>query len=414
MQAGLDKALQSNALAVIVGSDKDSSQAGPLTLIDGVSVITGYAPGFIRDLSRRVLIEAEMHIYGVFAKDITKSTHISGLDIITKDAPVDGFSNCAVYAVNSPGLILSDIQAKAGRGGAGRNGVNGATGADGQDGKNADVFRIAGRGDIYTAGGGGENIDCPEANGGRGGHGKGVDPDFEIDNSEPTAGEDGKAALGGQPGRDEVGKRNGNNGESALTPVESGKDGTGGTSGGQIVNDRWQPREDSSSGTPGINGSGGGGSWSVIESPKQRGASGSGGGAGGCGGSPGMGGKSGGGSFGLFALSSNLRIVGSTFVASMGGAGGDGGQGGEGGKGGAGGAALNTTPSAGGGGNGAGGTRGGRGGGGAGGVSYGAYCHQSVLNVTDTSWQHGGSAAGGGGGQAEAGVAMDSYQCGGE
>ena len=432
-------ARQRNAPALLIaGSD---TYDGPLVIDEPISVIGGFSEDFQRDSDQTPTIYSsesvdgldDGDIAGLSIGDVSEPIVVADLDIQTADVEATGATNYGAYVTNSPDITFRNVETVAGRGGDGTNRMTGAYGADGEPGKDANEFLGGSTADQdgYQEGFGGENTECPQANGGDGGLGQ-YRSTGEQNHEPATAGESGSDAAGGSPGAESavhqnIGADDGEDGASSPSATSGG----GGSSTGEVVDGRWKQLGDGEDGEDGMDGSGGGGGggggvnvmWSNTESI--IGSYGGGGGAGGCGGEGGEGGSGGGGSFGIFVFNSEIASIGSRFFAGVGGSGGAGGLGGLGGDG-----AQGGVPSVyrtgkgiyeyedyelgGHGGDGADGADGGHGGGGAGGVSYGAYCHNSSIEASgNTRMSSGGSADGGLGGaeSGEDGLAVDNHDC---
>lgn len=442
----IDLAAATDGKAVIIAGTVGVQYEGPIHLTQPISLIGGYSvEDFARKAANRPTIESTNE--GLAILDVNDAILIENLEIKTHDATEAGANNYAIRIVNSPNVLLKNVQAIAGKGGDGANGAKGTAGAKGGDGGDAE---IAGGSDdqraaIRKPGVGGENTNCATP-GGKGGTGEFSDLDGTT---MATAGQSVPGGIGGAPGIQAREQRAGKNGEDGIAVISSGTSGEGGRTSGEISTGFWISLGDGKAGDAGLPGSGGGGggggatcSGSTVyecshpHSIPAYGALGGGGGAGGCGGTGGTGGKSGGSSFGLFAVDSEITAENSTFSSSPGGRGGKGGDGGAGGDGGLGGnpsaqwaeyCEVNgqqdecygtfTAPFFGGkGGTGSAGANGGPGGGGAGGSSFGAYCERSTITRVQTvqfvSGDGGPGGAGGTGGHSgDTGLSVKNFQC---
>ena len=408
----------------------------PLVVKEGVSVTGGYTrndDGWDVDKTKRPSFEPKLStsdVFGLRVEDATKNTVVSYVRVLTKDAS-ENSNNYGAYVKSSPGLHMIGVDVVAGKAGSGSNGVDGSDGESGTEGVSIflSCISVVGVIPLILPSGGGNNQSCPQSNGGKGGWGgswhrcaTGNQPYSSYTEHSAESGHSSASGVSGGRGAISTRKagekgRDGQNSASTDMSVLSGAAST------TIIDGRWHATEDASgkdgqSGADGEGGGGGGGAWwnntidwsftyqpllaSSTESCEGHwGSSGAGGGAGGCGGTAGEGGQAGGTSFGLFVVDTyDLRLSDSTFVAGAGGAGGSGGLGGDGGLGGQGGSGTELTLqrvptsvhplgcdfadqgwSSGNGGDGADGQPGSDGGGGAGGSSYGAYCHNSRIDV---------------------------------
>jgi hypothetical protein len=170
--------------------------AGPVQLLDGVSLLGGYSPDFRqRDVVLHpVLIEAPdlPSVPMLTCKDVQLPTVVDGLTVVGGDAAQAGFGSTAVYVDGcGAGLQLTNLTVLAGRGANGDKGEDSSarlslwglqsltqlTGADGKAGQegnledNACVFGDGGdggarqcpRGDVSGGNGGAES--CPDLRG---------------------------------------------------------------------------------------------------------------------------------------------------------------------------------------------------------------------------------------------------------
>lgn len=383
-----------------------------VTIVGGFDADFRYQPGtkaYLRENGTQERVSDFVYTLSAIGGD--EPLILSGLDI---DCP-DVVQNDPIFAVSTYGVWLTSvtdarIYDSVIRAGSGSDGFDGEDGENGTDG---------GRGvdgsSIYGAPGG-ENPDCPLANGGDGGDGgrETTTPDrggFSAGNIE-----------GGRPGLST--NRTGGVGMSAP-PVNPGADGTSATYMLESSVQRFQSFKhfgsDGEDGRLGYGGGGGGGAFytDLVNPDYIIGPGGAGGGAGGCGGTAGTGGSAGGGSFGIWANTSNLRIVRTVIEASDGGDGGDGGVGGLGGSGGQEGEGTSkgrimpegrpyTSPVlSGDGGDGADGGDGGSGGAGAGGPSHAIVCDESTLDADEETLSQLAVGVGGTGGNSPVGKADD-------
>jgi len=401
--ATIGKALEIGALgaipahiAVSVGDYEE-----PLVLVDGISIHGGYArsDGWSRSPDHEITITSsaplEDRIVTVRAVGLQRETILEHLRVVAGAASAPETSAIAIEAVDSPGLVLRDVQVQAGDAGIGLDGGQGARGEDGAPGSSGSSGWCDES--SWTSGGAaGENAACPEAAGGRGGDG----------GSGSSSGGSGYSSAGGAAGGS--GGSSGDPGGDGSTGSSGGSGGPGdpgaGGVGGAVLDSRWSrgSGQEGGRGRPGIGGGGGGGGGGQDPTFGYygTGSGGGGGGAGGCGGWGGQGGHGGGASIALLAVrSAGLRIERSTLTTGQGGAGGGGGGGGEGGTGGSGGGATyyctdEVGAGAGGGGGGRGG-QGGPGGGGPGGPSIAIVCHEGAVLPVESQLVPG---LGGGGG----------------
>ena len=436
---------------MILVSSGSFAESGPLELVEGVSVFGGRDAStwkLVEDVTTITIAPGEERTVGAVASNVTRPTTIGDLELVTEDATAG--NNYGVVAKGSPGLRLVGVSIRVGGAPDGERGGDGSDGTDGLDGTDAGSA-IWGQLEVDQAqdrayngafpGKGGENVDCPEANGGDGGYGaRGSfvwNADFTgmlFSNHLAQAGQGSAGGLpGGAGGR--IDSPNGEPGTSANGPSPNGMNGSHGSAQGKISDGWWTlPSGDGQhggDGSHGVGGSGGGGSWWPTSDPNDHkygempGGSGGGGGAGGCAGTGGRGGTAGGSSIGILVTNSTgLELSGVSIQVSAGGDGGRGGRGGLGGSSGRGGrdtqVSNRTSPgdafesphprSSGDGGFGSTGGDGGDGGGGAGGSSLGTVCDASVLVLgEDLEIQLGVAGQGGRGG--EDGLAVENLGC---
>lgn len=443
---------------IIIGGEKPLREM--IEVKNGVSIVGGFSSGpefmWAEDQASNIEVPAptDNDVFGLRAEQVDQTTLVSNLSIKSADAAAEK-NNYGAYLFESPALILSHLDVRAGSGGDGINGGNGAegaTGTNGEDGNGAHGIPVPGGSYIinYTGGLGGQgalNAECADANGGDGG--SGGTGEFGEGSMKPARpGENARDARGGDEGYAAADNHHGRDGESGPA-VESAQNGAGGqpipgVEGGLFI---YEPDTAAKSGEDGAHGSGGGGgggsyfhdNFSYLSADYYApGTGGAGGGAGGCGGTGGEPGTAGGSSFGLFMASSDSTIRDSKFGAEGGGQGGTGGSGGLSGDGGRGGAGVRASkrrevvPGAdpnretyrwhdvqlpyysGDGGRGADGAKGGHGGGGAGGSSYGIFCDESRPTIDpETNFTAGDEGPGGqsSGYDGQKGRSVDRFNC---
>lgn len=377
INAGITKAIATGKKQIYVSAGTYNER---VIMANGISIYGGYdaAQNWKRNATNETIILSNTiesgNLIALTANNITLTTTIDRLTIITGNATLSGISNYAVYVNGSPGIKIKSCKITSGNGAAGSDGsagANGQIGLNGQLGQNGDCdANIGGQG-----GSGGAASLCVNAggNGGAGGYGNSMGNKGSLGYG-TAAGVGGNGGAAGNPGKTGFSGTAGANGNV-------GNNGLGGND-GNIVSGFWISNNgiDGSMGTNGSGGGGGGGGGgnycTLCNSGKGNG--GGGGGAGGCAGLGGKAGLGGGSSFALFIYNSNgILVTGNVIKAGNGGKGGNGGNGGFGGQGGVGGAGAAACPvdiGAGGyGGNGGVGGKAGAGGGAAGGVSYALY-----------------------------------------
>ena len=416
LEAAMARAVMRPPAVIIVG--RTPGIVGPLTLVDGVSIIGGFggAPGWIRnpDLSPVIQVSnvpTDEDSVGVVARNITSPTIFRGFSIDVARA-TDGRSAYGMIVEDSPKLYLSDLSINVGAGGDGFVGRVGLQGADGDVG--VDAGTPAGAPPT-------ENSACPAANGGGGGNGR-----VCVNNSVAQEGSPGFDSPAGVSGGSYGGNGAGNPGDGASGTEPAGADGVPQNLQFEVSNGKWAPVYDiqAADGADGEHGRGGGGGSGSGCAPLFQGASiGGGGGAGasgGCGGSGGGGGRHGGGSFGLFLINSTgLQLSALTISTGAGGAGGAGASGTDGGLGGARGSFPGPPQGqfagqGGAGGRASNGGAGGHGAGGPGGPSIGVYCHQSDVPLDSESQVTVGPSGLGGpsaGAEGLRGLSTEAYLC---
>jgi hypothetical protein len=369
-----------------------------LHLSNGVSIYGGYNPA---DWSRS---DANLSQFtassplGVAANNLTNSTTLDHLTIISAAATNFAGSSYGILGSYSPGLIIRRCTVQSGHGSNGLNGSGGIAGTNGGNG----VIGQPGCEDSglfcdscpRPQGGAGATNGCNVGGrGGDAGHGG-------FGGSPGLAGGGGTPGGAGAPGESQNGVAGGTgtNGTNGAEGLAAG-DGTYGASGFAA-----SVGGSGSDGTPGTGGGGGGGGGGGTTDCDSYGSSGGGGGGGGCGGTGGAGGHSGGGSFAVYLFASAARIEFSTLVTGNGGQGGSGGDGGAGGihgVGGSGGPYGGSSEQDDGGfgargGDGGDGGRGGHGGGGAGGPSIGVLrANGSTPQLTSVTFTLGSGGMGG-------------------
>lgn len=441
LQDALNKAKNGSVKAILIKGT--GTYKGTIDVLSGVSILGGFDSSWKPDENLKPTIEGDANpngdVFGVKADSIDQETWLVNLIVKTPDA-VNGHNNYGLYTTKATRLHVYKTDVFAGKGGDGADGQDGASGANGGigrmggDGRGKWLAQSMMWREIWVANtltNFGENPSCPNATaGGRGGAGGYWGPNGEVS---PQNGRDSSGgAVGGNGGQTPF-TTSGEPGDNGMAFSERATAGPSGQPSGFFKNGFFE-RENANGqkGADGQNGAGGGGGgggqyadldfigW-LVGSPQ-----GGGGGAGGCGGLGAEGGQGGGSSFGLFAVESDgLIATNSLFSGSQGGGGGAGGQGGAGGVGGQGGPSNDTNTdqngreairakSSGKGGNGADGQGGGHGGGGAGGLSYGAYCHLTVI-VNNSSQFAGGLPSQGGsspsGQNAPGGTATKQQNC---
>jgi hypothetical protein len=420
----------------------NAEEYSTLIIEDGVSTIGGFdGETWAFDPTRPTVVNRQTvstsdHQYAVFARDITQQTVLAHLDLQTEDGSIND-STYGLVAIDADDLELRHLNIAPGRAG---DGDDGNSGFDGRDGG---VGARSSRTFVEVRPPGGDNTQCPSANGGDGGEGALYTDPFT---GQPTAGlPAASGASGGAAGMDGTNTdKAGKDGEDGEAVPTTAADGSGGVFVKSIQDDLWLPGgagEDGEAGEDGHGGGGGGGSWhgpqyctaTNGDPVYYQGIKGSGGGAGGCGGGGGEGGDAGGGSFGLFLVRSTVRVADSSIAAGDAGNGGPGGAGGFAGLGGSGGdrgtggpvdgtlcdptqqsGSIDFAFNGGAGGDGSDGANGGAGGGGAGGASYGVFCEDSTPTVDANTTVSAGTAGTGGAGPGnpgEDGEAADFEGC---
>ena len=295
--------------------------AGPLVVLDGVSVWGGYDPaaGWARNDRGRTVVRTEEaadgRFAGLVASAIETATEIAFVTVETADAPAD-ITAYGAYLVGATGLSLVHVEIQAGRGGDGSHGTGGSAGGGGAAGGAGQAGSAGGAG-----GGAGRNAACPDADGGLGGRGGNTNEYGE--NGLPN----GCGGLGGEDGRpwDNEG-RPGAPGCSRTAAGAPGPDGPGAAATGGVVDDRWVPTPGDPGGVGFVGmGGGGGGGGGGPEILPFRGGGGGGGATGGRGGHGG--GGAGGVAFGLYCVDTVPTLLGTndvTFGAAGAGGGGPG------------------------------------------------------------------------------------------
>ncbi len=369
--AGISKAIsQSKRQVYVAGGNYTFTN---LALANGISIYGGYNAGDWSRANTNITRFIASTATAVLASNVTNSTTLDHLSIISGSATNSGASSYGILAMNSPGLIVRQCTIQAGNSGSGLGGsagiagTNGGNGVIGEPGCESSAALFCAHCSQPQGGTGGFSA-CGKT-GGRGGN-AGNGPDAGL-----TGGTGGGGTLGGSGGLssgDGVGGSGGLNGTNgvdgaAASPGDYGGGGYIATSGGNGTD-----------GTSGNGGGGGGGGGGGTVGCDSYGSSGGGGGGGGCGGTGAGGGQFGGGSFAIYLFTSDARIEFCTLVTGNGGSGGSGGTGGAagvhglGGNGGPyGGSSQDDGGNGAGGGNGGDGGRGGHGGGGSGGPSIG-------------------------------------------
>lgn len=365
-----------------------------LTVLNGVSVYGGYGTAWERSLAYVTRIDGSSG-EAATAFGATAGTTLQHLTLNAPLSTSGGGSSYGLRAVNSPGLTVERIVARAAAG------INGSTGSFGSSGANGGTGVAGGGGscDGFPGAGGGVTGPRTGREGGEGGYG-GTENGGQAQQGQAGAGSGGGAGgLGGANGDPGKTGGRGNNGD----PGTFMGDGAGGN-GGSAAGGGWLSAagQGGASGTDGFGaGGGGGGGAQVCFFCNNGGGNGGGeGGDGGAGGRAGGAGGGGGGSFGILLVNSSGAVIKDSVIsaanAGKGGNGGQGGQGGSGGFGGAGATVCTSEVGAGGnGGTGGGGARGGHGGGGAGGLSYAIYVHNSSVTQTGNTLSYGNAGAGG-------------------
>ena len=416
LAAAMNKAAMRPPAVIIVG--RTPGITGPLTLIDGVSVVGGFsgAPSwnYNPDLSPVIQVGSAPvgeDSVGVIARDITSPTIFRGFSIDVASA-ADGHSAYGMIVEGSPKLVLSHLSMNVGAGGDGGVGRAGLQGADGDVGV-----------DATTPGGGAETVNsaCPIANGGAGGNGR-----VCINNSVAQEGTDGFDSPAGVNGGNYTPNNVGNPGSGANGTEPDGADGIPQALQFDVANGKWAPTYDvlAASGADGNHGRGGGGGsgsgCAPIFSGSSIGGGGGSGASGGCGGEGGGAGQYGGGSFGLFLINSTGLSVSHLSITTS--SGGDGGAGVDGAPGGLGGTRGGfpgppqgqAAGQGGAGGRASDGGAGGHGAGGPGGPSIGVYCHQSDVALDSASQVMPGQGGLGGpssGAEGLSGLSTATYLC---
>jgi len=253
---------------------------------------------------------------------------LTDLSITATDATGPGGNSFGLMVIDS-GVALTRVEIKAGKGAIGSAGVDGVNGADGADPTSAQNGKTAiCDGTNMVRGGAWGGLSACLVRGGDGGTGYSSFP--------PTAGGPGVPAdhvtppgisNGGLPGT-----------MAGAAPMSAGLAGANGDAGAvgaaapDIGGFNAQGYTVASgghggNGYPGQGGGGGGASMGIKnQNVSCTGASGGAGGMGGCGGRRATGGEGGGASVAVFSLSSSVKLVSASLVASNGGAGGKGGK----------------------------------------------------------------------------------------
>lgn len=348
-----------------------STYAGPITLVDGVTIQGGWAKNWTPDQARPVIQTDEQtngHTIGVIAQRLDRKTVLERLNVQT--GPSSEGSNVGIWAFNAKDLILRDVSVTSSNSGSGVDGEDGLVGVAGKDGVRA------GQGQVWRGGIAGANSTCPMADGGAGGDGE-----LRQQGANQPATRGKSSVLGNKQAPLGV---NGSTGENGATGNDGFKENE------VFINSEgfFAYPNDATVGQNGSVGHGGGGGGGAAITSDGEGGGGGGGGAGGCGGQGGQPGSSGWPSTAILSVNSSLTLVRIVAVAGRGGDAGKGGQGGLGGQGGQGGQGSDgTLPNAQGGRGGAGGQggQGGAGGHGQAGISVGLYCENTILKEVSDS-----------------------------
>ena len=390
ISAGLTAAVAAGKTQVYVGHGNYNER---VVLINGISIFGGYSSvNWSRAITNIAIISgttASGKTIGIEGQNISTSTTIDMLQVLTPDAAAPEISNYGLYCNNCTGAIIKNSNIEAGNASAGVAGSSGTNGQDGNTGGQGTNASCAGQ-----AGNGGApgSSPCGRA-GGAGGNGG---PEGS------NRGLPGGVGSGGTPGGiggagcsagifDPCSGNPGLNGSSG-TPGSNGTNGTGGN-GGMVSGAFWigNAGTDGTNGVSGNGGGGGGGGGGKGGTGSNGGGNGGGGGgAGGCLGMGSIGGTAGGGSFGIFLVNcTGIQMINNTVKSGTGGAGGASGAAGIGGNGGGVGfGGNNCTLDVGRGGNGGSGGKGGnggQGGGGAGGPSFGIYRFNTSVTLPGTN-----------------------------
>jgi hypothetical protein len=409
VNAALMAAKQNGQKLVVVGGSSTILSAGPVVLVEGIHLIGGFNEDFTPNPTVRPRIQnsdsTSPDVIAVSANSIDSATHIKSMIFSTADATSPSANTYGLMAVQSGGLVLTDILLEPGRAGHGTPGVDGSPGFAGQDGFKGRVGNYrTNEGQAYPlqtntliGGLGCEGSARAGGNGGKGaGYSSSSNPSILL--SATNGAFSGTLGTGGIAGLNYSGSSAGTSGHfggNGLPGSNVGVDGAGGSGLGMMALGQYFVRSangvDGGLGEHGSGGTGGGGAGALNNNT--GGPGGGSGGGGGCGGSGGTGGTQGGSSFGLvLQQSTGFAYTDLTSTPSAGGNGGDGGTAGAAGLGGVGGAGGDTlvSPNAtkasglasGRGGNGGNGTRGGHGGAGAGGHSIAVWC-DATYDIAD-------------------------------
>ncbi len=397
-----------------------------LKLRKGVHLWGGYVPakGWSTSATAKTFIIGGSTAVEGFK--LVSQTSLGRLSIQAAKALSSGQSSVGLFASESPGLSLTDMSIKAGKGANGADGMDGVNGMAGKSGENASSgclnssspvcnnagtdntcpgFADGATGMEFTCGGRGDGLgNIPTS----GPWTPGIKATWTgIDEGEPSCCYKKWGASKGGAGGIYAG--NGKDGTSGGDGIDGkfGNHGKGGHTVGVLSKYKWLG-DAGDNGGDGVNGCGGGGGGMGKQKNDAyiwcdaKGGGGGGGGAGGTRGKGGKGGKAGGGSLAVVLYHSPIAITACELTANSGGKGGNGGDAGEGGVGGKrglGGKGYKGSGKGGFGGFGGNGGGGGVGGGGSGGPSAAImYDGKSAPKIEATTYALGAPGQGGKGG----------------
>jgi len=282
-----------------------------LFVANAVGVYGGYDTSWRRSTSNVTRITGGAtsdYTTGAIATNVTARTSVQLLTLTPAAPTSSGASSYGLRGINSGGLVLDHVTARAA---VARDGGTGSTGSDGRPATNGKNGADGGAGGTSAAGRTG-------GNGGGGGAYPGGNSDGEDGKHGELTTQDAWGRLGGPggEGRPEDDTTEAEDGYDADFGVFRG-DGLGGGSGNAVPGaGYWLTRSGQSapSGTNGHGGGGGGGGGGegcifCGVGSTDFGGTGGGGGGGGEGGAGGRGGQGGGGSFGLFLENSAGALV---------------------------------------------------------------------------------------------------------
>ena len=431
------KTIQAAIESAFGSSYKDSvlvatgTYTGSVKLRTGVHLWGGYeaAQGWSVNMTKKSLIAGGPTAVEGFK--LISQTSIGRLSITAANAASSGQSSIGLFASESPGLSLTGLEIKAGKGAKGASGADGTKGMNGKNGANATSgcftssspvcynsgtdntcpgFAAGAKGMEFTCGGRGDGLgDIPAT-------GPWTPATLAtwtgIGEGEPSCcyKKWGKS-KGGEAGVYAGSGKDGSHGGDGLDGTY-GSHGKGGYSKGNMTKSKWlgDAGNDGDDGGDGCGGGGGGMGKKKNDAfwwCDSKGGGGGGGGAGGTAGKGGKGGKAGGGSIAIVIYKSPISVTACELTAGNGGKGGNGGKAGKGGTGGKGGLAgkgYEGSGKGGFGGLGGDGGDGGVGGGGSGGTSAAViYDGKNAPTVKATTYALGAPGQGGKGGLTSAG-----------